>query len=351
MYKFLSIVILMLLLTVMGCSHNSQDTTVNTDANFDQANTNVEQIKENVEQTDVNVAQTNKVFVISTIAIINDWVKIVGGDRVRTEFIIPTETDAHTFQPSTRNVAKIADADAVLSVGLSFESITLTKLIDNTVTDKSHIHTIGHTINPIPYQGSHAHDEDMHHDEGDHDEDVSESLDPHFWFDVTRTILAVREITEILSQLDPESKELFQTRSEEYIKELNELDVWIKSQIANIPESNRNIVLSHDAFSYYSQRYGLKIVGTVLPHGTTDKEPTQLQLVMLLDTIKESGAKAIFLETTVNDKLSKVIAQEAGVPVVSGLLTNLLDESKNVESSSYIGMMEHNTLLFVESLK
>ena len=96
------------------------------------------------------------VQVVATTSIVADWVEHIGGDHVEVFSIVPAGSDPHGFQPGARDVAKIADADLVLSVGLGLEGSWLTELVQNAARDSSSIVELGEAIDPIEFAEGHA---------------------------------------------------------------------------------------------------------------------------------------------------------------------------------------------------
>ena len=98
------------------------------------------------------------VQVVTTTSFIADWAENVGGDRVEVFSLVPTGADPHGFQPGARDVAKIADADIVFSVGLSLEGSWLKELLENAARDPSTIIELSDAIEPIEFAESHKED-------------------------------------------------------------------------------------------------------------------------------------------------------------------------------------------------
>ena len=96
------------------------------------------------------------VRVVTTTSIVADWVNSVGGDHVEVFSLVPVGADPHGFQPGAQDVAKIADADLVLSVGLGLEESWLHELLENAAKDESAIVELGEVIEPIEFAESHA---------------------------------------------------------------------------------------------------------------------------------------------------------------------------------------------------
>ena len=96
------------------------------------------------------------ISVVTTTSIMADWVENIGGDGVEVFSLVPTGADPHAFQPGAHDVAKIAAADLVLSVGLGLEESWLKELLQNAARDPSTIVEVGEIVDPIEFAESHA---------------------------------------------------------------------------------------------------------------------------------------------------------------------------------------------------
>ena len=107
------------------------------------------------EETAINVVTTSN--------IVADWVEIVGQDRINVHSLLPAGADPHTYQPGAQDIAQVADADLVLSVGLSLEAGWLTELVEHAAQDPDKIIEIGNEVNPIDFVEifEDHHDEEM----------------------------------------------------------------------------------------------------------------------------------------------------------------------------------------------
>lgn len=201
-------------------------------------------------------------------------------------------------------------------------------------------------------EDEHGHDEDAHdedEDEHGHDDHAHGEFDPHFWFDPIRVKVAVNELAERLADEDPAGAAVYRDNAAAYNAELDALHVWIQEQVAQIPAERRALVTSHDSFSYFAERYGFEVVGTVIPGLTTEREPSAQEIAGLVDTIRELGVRAIFAETTVGDAITQSVARETGASIAT-LYTGSLG-APGSGADTYIGMARANTLAIVEALR
>lgn len=267
-----------------------------------------------------------------------DIAQNVAGDRLVVGSLIPAGVDPHTFQPTPQDVARIADSQVLIVNGAGLEE-WLQTVLDNAGGQRLTVEAAAGLASRPPDHEDH--DEDEHgHGEGD----------PHFWLDPNHVVKYVENIRDGLVRADPAGKDVYQRGAETYIEKLRELDAWIVGQVGQIPAERRLLVTNHESFGYFADRYGFRVVGTVLPGVSTGASPSAQQLAALVERLKASGAPAIFLELGANPQLANQLAQETGVKVVTGLYTHTV-AGADANAPTYIDMMRYNVGKIVEALK
>lgn len=179
-----------------------------------------------------------------------------------------------------------------------------------------------------------------HHHEGD----------PHFWLDPVNVIKYTENIRDGLSQADPGGAATYARNADAYIAKLKDLDAWISEQVKQISAERRLLVTNHESFGYFADRYGFRVVGTVIPSVSTGASPSAQQLARLSDRIKATGAPAIFLETGASPQLAQQLAQEVGIKAVTELFTHSITDDKGT-APTYLDMMRYNVKAIVQALK
>ena len=169
------------------------------------------------------------------------------------------------------------------------------------------------------------------------------------WLSPANAFVMVHNIEQALSQLDPANAATYAANAESYQAELEALDDWVAEQIGTIPAENRKMVTDHGAFGYYADRYGLEVVGTVLPAYSTNAEPSAQELADLQEAIAALGVRAVFVGTTVNPILAERVAEDTGIKLVP-LYTGSLGESGS-GAETYLDYIRYNTRAIVEGLK
>ena len=159
----------------------------------------------------------------------------------------------------------------------------------------------------------------------------------------------VRVIQAQLSEAFPDNAELYQTNSETLITQLTQLDSWIQQQVDTVPESQRVLVSTHDALSYYAEAYGLRIE-PALASFSTEARPSAADLRDLVDIVEDSNIPTIFVETTSNPGLIEAVSRETDIAISEEpLYADSLGED-GTPASTYTGMLMTNTCTIVSGL-
>ncbi len=251
-----------------------------------------------------------------------DIAQNIGEERVQIEVLIPPPVDLHTFQPTPQDVAKVADSQMLIANGAGLEE-WLQEVLDNAGKEQKVVEAA---------EGL--------------DENSERPGDPHFWLDPNYVIHYANQIRDGLIQLDPGGEALYVQNAEGYLNQLAELDAWIIDQVAQIPPEQRRLVTNHESLGYYAERYGFEIIGTIIPSVSTGASPSAQQMVRLIETMKNTNTRAIFLESGSNPELAEQLAREADIEVIVDLRTQPL-----YPQEGYIEMMQYNTQAIVEALR
>ncbi|MCU0572642.1 MAG: metal ABC transporter substrate-binding protein [Syntrophobacteraceae bacterium] len=271
----------------------------------------------------------------------------VAGERTRVDALLPVGADPHSFEPTPADVARVAESNVLVIHGAGLEEF-LDQLLRNAGGTRRVIDVSAGLESRSPRKGevAEAHGK-HHHDEAEHHHHEG---DPHFWLSPIHVMTYVTTVRDGLSQSDPAGAAIYAANAEAYIARLKELDQWIFDQVKQVPEKDRLLVTNHMSFGYFADRYGFRIVGTIMPGVSTGASPSAKELARLTKKIKATGAKAIFLETGTNPRLADQVARETKIRVVTELFTHSLTEPGG-PAPTYIDMMKYNTTAIVNALK
>jgi ABC-type Zn uptake system ZnuABC Zn-binding protein ZnuA len=287
-----------------------------------------------------------KLKVVATTGIVGDVVKNVAGDSVELTTLIGPGQDPHTYQPTPRDIAAIEKAQAVFVNGLGLEE-GLGSTVDAAAGKGSPVISVSAGIRPRAPDGQPAGSSEgssLGPAAGGHDV----GGDPHVWFDPANVKVWVDNIQKSLSALDPGNAASYGANAEAYARQLDELDAYVRAQVALIPVDRRKLVTDHEAFGYFADRYGFRVVGAVIPSVSTSAEPSAGELAELVKEIRAQQVPAVFIGTTTNPKLADLVARETGARVLP-LHSGEMGPSGS-GADTYIGMMRANVDTIVKGL-
>ncbi|MEL6930762.1 MAG: zinc ABC transporter substrate-binding protein [Cyanobacteria bacterium J06600_6] len=277
-----------------------------------------------------NNAESDLPQVVSTSTIIANLTETVGGDEIEHQGILQPGADPHVYEPTPRDSVALEKADLILYNGFNLEP-GLIKMIGSTGINATKF-AVGEVVEPLDfeYQGQ-------------------KEVDPHVWGDAKNAIAMTEAIRDRLIELSPADEAEFRGNAEELIVKLEQVDKWISEQIATIPEAQRKLVTTHDAFQYFTNAYGLEMAGTLIGI-STEEQPSAQTVKNLANDIKKMQIPAIFAETTINPQLIRTVAEEAGVILAPQELYSDSLGATGSEGDSYLKMLIANTKSIVESL-
>ena len=294
--------------------------------------------------------EDGQVKVVTTTTQVADFVREVGGEAVEVTQIIQPNSDPHDYEPRPSDVEAVAGAELVFVSGRGLDDWA-EELISDSGGD-AQIVNLG-AMGPIRLAGEgHEHEEDEHsgvvpHEEEEHagevgheHEDESE-LDPHWWHDPRNVEAAVPGIENALVVADRTHKAEFIRNADAYVAEVKALDTGIAKCIDSVPASERKLVTDHDAFGYFANRYGIEVVGAVIPSQTTQAQASAKDLSELAKTIEAEDVKAVFPESSLSADVAEAIADQTGASAEY----TLYGDSLGPEGSSgdtYLHMEEAN---------
>jgi len=264
-----------------------------------------------------------KTTAIATTTQVGDFVREVGGEGVEVEQLLQPNSDPHDYEPRPSDVQAVAEADVIFASGEDLD-----EWIEEVAADsgtEAEIVDLG-AVAPIRLPE-----------------------DPHWWHDPRNAEAAVAEIERALAALDPSRKRELQRDAAAYEKQLRALDAGIAACVETVPAADRKLVTDHDAFDYFANRYGIEVVGAVIPSQTTQAQPSAKELSELADTVEAEGVKAIFPESSLSSKAAEAIADQTGVTAAYTLYGDTLGPEDS-DGATYLGMEEANADAVVRGL-
>lgn len=279
----------------------------------------------------------NTLNVVATTTMLTDLSKIIGGERVSVSGLMGPGIDPHLYQASAGDVTLMQKADVVVYNGLHLEG-KMGEIFEN---------LNGQGIFVICVEDGLDNSKLLEW------EDENSVHDPHIWFDVSLWKDAAEVVAGGLSLADPDHASDYEANLENYLKELDETDTYIRERAAEVPEGQRVLVTAHDAFNYFGKAYGFEVRG--LQGISTEAEAGTADVSELASFIVERQIKAIFVESSVPPKTIEALqaaVKAKGFDVAIG--GELYSDSLGGEGSgaeSYILTVKNNIDTIVDALK
>jgi ABC-type Zn uptake system ZnuABC Zn-binding protein ZnuA len=282
----------------------------------------------------------HRLSVVATTTFLGDVVGEIADDEVELIVLLEPGQNPHSYLASPRDMVNVSEADLIIVNGLGLEEF-LDELLKGTgAADRLVIASEG----IVTLAADDSHDDQA----GDVGSNASLGLDPHVWMNPNNVKIWVDNITDALAQNDPANSDLYRANAEAYLKQLVDLDIWIRAEIETIPENNRELVSDHISLGYFAREYGLEQIGAVIPALTTEAETSGQQLADLIETIRNYQARAIFVGADFDPTLAQRVSDETGAELVRLYFGSLSD---GLPAGTYLSFMRFNVEAITNALQ
>ena len=315
------------------------------------ASCNTQQKSSAPNENETKITQQEEVKLLkiyTTLYPLEDFAKKIGGAYVDVESIMPNGADAHTFEPTSKQMTMIAEANAFIYNGLGMEPFAekmaealdkeKVKMIEATQGIKIVTHEETHIHEEEQHsEEAHAHEEEQHSESDPHGHDHGD-FDPHVWLDPYRSITLAENIKNTLVELKPDAKEEFERNFELLETELQTLDE--EFHILAESKENPEMIVSHAAYGYWEEVYGIhQIPITGL---SPSVEPSQKDLEKIIQLANEKQIQYILFEQNVTPKVAEIIQKEINAkPLYLHNLESLTEEDRQ-NGEDYFSLMRKN---------
>jgi len=157
----------------------------------------------------------------------------------------------------------------------------------------------------------------------------------------------VDKVRDALILVDPAHRAEYSSRAKQYKLRLSNLRASIQKQIDTIPTAQRNMIVFHNAWQYYNDRFGLRTVGVV--ELSPGQEPNPQYIGQLVRLAKNLQVRAVFAEPEYSPKLVQALAQSAGIKTVDNLYDDSIGTDRRV--ANYEQMLQYDTDTIVKALR
>ena len=260
---------------------------------------------------------------VATTTQLGDMARAVAGERAGVSQVLEPGADPHAYEPRPSDARAVAGAQVVVRSGGDLDA-WLGDLLRNAGSDARTLTILDDLRARTGPDGS----------------------DPHWWQDPRNAETAVQRIRDALVAADPPGRRAYTTNAERYLARIRALDRAIAACMRRIPRRERRLVTDHDALGYYADRYDIDVVGTVIPALSSQAQASAGRVARLVRTIRSAGVSTIFPESSVNPKLTRAIALDAGAEVGPPLYADSLG-AKGSPGATYLGSLRANTAALV----
>ncbi|MBA2176452.1 zinc ABC transporter substrate-binding protein [Halobacillus locisalis] len=332
--------------------------------------------------TSTETSSDEALSIYTTVYPVQFFTEQIAGDSVEVTSILPPGTDPHTFEPTTKEMVKLAEADAFIYNGAGLEGYaeTISDAVEPegvTILEASEGIDIEENLHDYEHSGDaeqnedeshkdeaesheghdHADEEESHEDNDHMDEEESDSeketsealgegheghnhggLDPHIWLDPLRSIQMAENVKELLIELKPDQEQVYNENFEQLEKELKELDQDFHEQLEQQPKND--IIVSHAAYGYWEKAYGLHQIAVAGLSPT--QEPSQKDLESIIETAGEHDIKHVLFEQNITPKVAEVVQNEIGAEALRIHNLSVLTEENIENEEDYFSLMREN---------
>lgn len=278
--------------------------------------------------------------VVVTTNILGDITREIVGDEADVSVLMKPNADPHSFGLSAVQAAELENADLVVHNGLGLEE-NVQRHVEAARESGVATFAAGEAADPLTFHTG---------QEGGPENEAGEP-DPHFWTDPDRVRkaagLIADQVTEHVNGVDDKA---VRSNAARYDGQLADLTTWMEKTFAAVPENRRALVTNHHVFGYLADRFGFRVIGAVIPSGTTLASPSSSDLRSLTRAMEDAGVRTVFADSSQPTKLAEVLRQEMGgdVDVVSLYSESLTEKGKG--AGTYLEMMRANTSAMAEGL-
>ncbi len=258
--------------------------------------------------------------VLTTITTFVSLAQAVGGARVRVTSLVPVGASPEDYQPTPSDIERLHAADVLFENGLGLEA-WLARTIENAKNANLRIVVLS---DGLPHIDS----------------------NPHLWMDPELARAYVRKMRDALAARDPAGREFYERNAALEDGKLVTLERYIRGRILTIPPSSRAMIVFHNAWQYYNDRFGIKTIGVI--ELSPGQEPNPKYVSDLIQLARANHVKAVFAEPEYSPKLVQALAESAGIKTVQDLYDDSIGNDPRVHD--YDSMLRYDTETIVKAL-
>lgn len=287
-----------------------------------------------------------------------DFARQIAGDRANITLLLKPGMEAHSYEPSPKDIIRISKCDLFLNVGGESES-WLDSVLESAENSKMKIVSAMDCVEVLEeetVEGMQSREHDHDHEENEeqesdsdhHHEDEEEEYDEHVWTSPMNAIKIVNAINAALCEIDPDNAAYYCANTDAYAAELLDLDNAFREVVTG---ADRNVIIFGDRFPllYFVREYGLDYYAA-FPGCASETEPSAATVAFLIDTVKREKVPVIFYIELSNHKVADAIAECTDTKTAQFNTCHNISYDDFKAGESYLSLMTANVAILREAL-
>lgn len=267
-----------------------------------------------------------KVQIVTTIFPLYDFARQVGGDKVQLTLILPTGAEAHSYEPTPKDVIEIKESDLFIAQGGDADPWTGAVIND---ADSKKVNVLYALDSVALMSEEHEHSSDASH----------VHIDPHVWTTPNNAALISENICKKLCDIDADNTDYYKENLAVYKEKLNSLDEKFAALTKDV---DKTIIFADQfPFRYFAKEYNLKYLAA-FPGCSAESEPTASAVAQIIDTVKEEKIPVVFYTETSNKQLANAVCEETGAKKLLFHSCHSVTDDELKGGVTYLDLMEKN---------
>jgi len=298
------------------------------------------------------VSDDNKLNIVCTVFPQYDFVREIAGSKVNVSMLIPPGSEAHSYEPSPKDIISLKNADLFIMIGGESEHwathllegdelncVPTLKLIDYVIKHEEE-HTEG--METSGHNHKHTSDCDKSHKETVH------QYDEHIWTSPKNAALMCKAISSYLEDIDRDNATYYRNNCSSYIKKLDDLALEYKNAVQN---GKRNTLIFGDRFPlrYLTEEISLDYYAA-FPGCSSRTEPSAKTVAFLSDKLKEDDIPIVFYMDYSDGRIAKTIAKDTNAKAARLYSCHNLSQKDLSNGETYLSLMKKNLIKIKEAL-
>ncbi len=279
----------------------------------------------------------DRISIVTTNFVQYSFVKEIVGDRCGVKMVLRPGQDSHSFDPTINSIIDIKKADMFIYTSEYVETWA-SKIIAKLEDDSLNVIESGKGI--IFQAASHDHIDDHTHEEDEDHTGHNHTFDPHIWTNIKNAIVMVQNISNAIISLDPDNKDYYYQNTQVYINRLRVLEQEYREFFVGV-DSAKIYFVSPFSFLYLCEEYKIEYV-SLYATCSTEVEPSVADLINIINDIKKSKAKYIYIKELVSSDVADKIAEVTNTKVLTLHSADNVSVNEFKKGITYYDIMKNN---------